>query len=143
MRELRMIPRRLALLAPLFVCATPALSQTYTQGAIEVEHPWARPTTAQLGTAYLVLRARGNNLDRLLAAETWIANHVELRNAAGEGVRAIEILPGGPTTLAPGHPYLALVALHKPLKAGEAFPLLLHFEAAGDITVTVRVEETP
>jgi periplasmic copper chaperone A len=136
--------RRSVLAALLWSFApTRARAHSYTLGAVEIGHPWARPTTAQLGTAYLVLAVQGAGADRLSEAESPVAERVELRNAAGEAVRGIEILPKRPVVLRPGKPYLALVGLKQPLRLGESFPLTLRFEAAGEITVTVMVENSP
>jgi copper(I)-binding protein len=68
---------------------------------------------------------------------------VELRNAAGEAVYGIEIAPLHPVVLRPGKPYLALVSLKQPLMLGDGFPLTLRFDIAGEITVTVMVENVP
>jgi len=116
MRELdAMLRRRALLLLPLLLAAARARAQTYRAGSIVVRRPWARPTTARLGTAYLTLSVEGVNLDRLTAAATPVAERVELRNAAGEAVWAIEVFPGDLVTLAPGKPYLGLVSLRRPL----------------------------
>ena len=137
--------RRRSLLAalPWVLAAARASAHSYALGSVEIGHPWARPTTAQLGTAYLVLAVEGANRDELSAAQTPVADSVELRNAAGEAVPAIEILPKRPVVLRPGKPYLGLIGLKRALKLGDSFPLTLHFAIAGEITVTVMVENTP
>jgi periplasmic copper chaperone A len=136
--------RRSVLGALLWCLAAPRVhAHSYTLGAVEIGHPWARPTMAQLGAAYLVLAVQGAGADRLSEADTPVAERVELRNPAGEAVRGIEILPRQPVVLRPGKPYLALVGLKQPLRFGESFPLTLRFEAAGEITVTVMVENSP
>lgn len=138
-----MLQRRALLFVPLMLCATRARAQTYRAHSIEVRRPWARPTAARLGTAYLTLSVEGVNLDRLTAAETPVAERVELRNEAGEPVWAIEVPPGELTTLAPGKSYLGLVALRRPLSEGEQFPLTLEFEVAGTLEVPVEVRQAP
>ncbi len=135
--------RRALLIALLSTAATAAQAHSYVLGPVEIGHPWARPTDAQLGAAYSVLAIKGDAADTLSAAETPIAQRVELRNAAGEAVHGIEIAPGRPVVLRPGKAYLALVGLKQPLKLGESFPLSLRFDVAGEITVTVMVENTP
>ena len=136
---------RRALLAALISClaAARARAHSYVLGSVEIGHPWARPTSAQLGTAYCVLAIKGEGSDRLLGAATSIAERVELRTAAGEAVPAIEIASGRSVVLRPGKPYLALVGLKQPLNLGESFPLTLRFDLAGEITVTVMVETVP
>jgi periplasmic copper chaperone A len=138
-----MISRRCVVTAVLLLASHPTLAQSYAADPIRIEHPWARPTAARLGTAYLVLATKSDNSDRLVSAETPVAERVEFRSPAGEPVRVIEILPGEPTTLRPGKSYLALVGLRGPLTSGETFPLTLRFESAGEIAVTVQVEQAP
>ena len=136
---------RRSLLAALFwsVGARGAQAHSYALGSVEIGHPWARPTDAQLGAAYCVLAVEGVGADTLSSAATPVAERVELRNAAGEAMYAIEIEPKRPVALRPGKPYLALVRLKQPLRLGDNFPLTLHFDVAGEITVTVIVESTP
>jgi len=137
--------RRRSLLAALFcsLAATGARAHSYVLGSVEIGHPWARPTDAPLGAAYCILAAKGESADTLSSAETPVAERVELRNAAGEAVPAIEIPAGRPVVLRPGKPYLALVGLKRSLKLGDSFPLTLRFDLAGEIAVTVLVEHVP
>jgi copper(I)-binding protein len=127
----------------LSLAAAGARAHSYALGSVEIGHPWARPTSAHLGTAYCVLAIKGDAGDALIGAETPAAERVELRNAAGEAVPAITIEPERPVVLRPGKPYLALVGLKRPLSLGESFPLTLRFDLAGEITVRVMVETVP
>jgi copper(I)-binding protein len=120
-----------------------AHAHSYVLGSVEIGHPWARPTDARLGVAYCVLAIKGDAADTLSSAETPIAQRVEPRSAAGEALHGIEIAPGRPVVLRPGKAYLALVGLKQPLKLGESFPLTLRFDVAGEITVTVMLENVP
>lgn len=137
--------RRRSLLTALiwFIAATGARAHSYVLGPVEIGHPWARPTDAQLGAAYCILAIKGEGAGTLSSAETPIADRVELRNAAGEAVPVIEIPAGQPVVLRPGKSYLALVGLKRPLRLGESFPLTLRFDLAGEIAVTVLVENSP
>jgi periplasmic copper chaperone A len=136
--------RRWLLAALLFsLAAAGARAHSYILGSVEIGHPWAHPTSAQSGAAYCVLAIKGSGGDRLIGAQTPIAERVELRDAAGEAVPAIEIWSGRPVVLRPGKPYLALVGLKRPLKPGESFPLTLRFDLAGEIAVTVMAENVP
>jgi hypothetical protein len=136
---------RRSLLAALLSClaAAGARAHSYILGSVEIGHPWARPTGAQSGAAYCVLAIKGNGGDRLIGADTPVAERVELRDAAGEAVPAIEIRSGRPVALRPGKPYLALVGLKRALELGESFPLRLRFDLAGEIAVTAMVENVP
>jgi|SRR5579859_4552507 len=135
--------RRLLLTLLLSSLGAAALAHSYLLGSIEIGHPWARPTSADAGAVYVVLAVKGDAADTLSAAETPIAQRVEVRNAAGEAVHGIQIAPKHPVVLRPGKPYLALIGLKQPLKLGDSFPLTLRFDVAGEITVTVMVETTP
>ncbi len=136
--------RRTLLTAFLYgLAAGVARAHSYLLGSVEIGHPWARPTDAQLGAVYVVLAVKGDAADTLSAAESPVAQRVELRNAAGEAVHGIEIDPKRPVVLRPGKPYLALIGLKQPLKLGDSFPLSLHFDVAGEIAVTVTVENIP
>ena len=123
--------------------ATTVHAHSYVLGPVEIGHPWARTTDAQLGTVYSVFAIKGDAADTLSGAETPIAQRVELRSAAGEALHGIEIAHGRPVVLRPGKAYLALVGLKQPLKLGDSFPLTLRFDIAGEITVTVMVENVP
>jgi periplasmic copper chaperone A len=136
--------RRSLLATLLWSLAAPgARAHSYILGSVEIGHPWARPATAQLGAAYCVLAIKGDGADTLSSAEAPIAARVELRTAAGEAVPAIEIKSGRPVVLRPGKSYLALMGLKRPLKIGDSFPLTLRFDLAGEIAVTVAVENVP
>lgn len=131
----------IGLLSPL--ASTAARAHSYVLGSVEIGHPWARPTNTPLGTVYCVLATKDDGADTLSGAVTPIAGRIELRNAAGEAVNSVEIAPRRPIVLRPGKPYLALLGLKQPLKLGDSFPLTLRFDIAGEITVTVIVENTP
>ena len=55
-------------------------------------------------------------------------------------VSALELPPGKIVTLAPGGLHLMLIGLKAPLKIGAKVPLKLRFEKAGEIDVTLNVE---
>jgi hypothetical protein len=54
-------------------------------------------------------------------------------------VDGVSIPAGGTVQLAPKGLHLMLMGLDKPLVAGERFPLKLHFEKSGDLSVDVQV----
>jgi copper(I)-binding protein len=56
-------------------------------------------------------------------------------------VKSIEIPADGMVMLKPGGFHIMLMELAKPLVKGETFDLTLHFEKAGDKTVTVTVKD--
>lgn len=122
---------------------------------IAVENPWAResPPTVTNGAVYMRLINQGTEPDRLVDASTEVAEKAGLHaHLMEEGVmimrpvEAIEVSPGEPTALEPGGLHIMLIDLKEPLKAGRRFPLTLHFDQAGDVSVEVTVHkpgETP
>ena len=56
-------------------------------------------------------------------------------------VEAIALPSGAAIALQPGALHLMLFGLKAPLKAGDRFPMKLKFEKAGEVVVTVNVEE--
>ncbi len=134
----RVVPLILALLL-----GGPALAG----GAIEVVDPWARPSIPNRpGVAYLEIRNSGDAPDRLVGARAAAAGAVELHKAEQtEGVmrmapvEAVEVPAGGTARLAPGGFHLMLFGLEAPLAAGDSLDMILEFERAGQVPVSVPV----
>jgi copper(I)-binding protein len=135
--------RRILLLAPLLLLARRALAHSYRLGAIEIGHPWARPSATGKAAVFLAMNNTGNELDRLVGGSTPIAREVILRAADGSPLEEMHLLPHRPVPLRPGGRYIALLGLKAPLALDESFPLTLRFAAAGEITLSVSVEEAP
>jgi hypothetical protein len=136
--------RRSVLLAPLsLLLARAALAHSYKLGAIEIGHPWARPSVTGKGAVFLALANNGRDTDRLIGGSTPAAASVILRAANGETLEELDLLPHRPVPLRPGGKYIALLGLKTPLALDDSFPLTLRFAGAGEITVTVRVEDAP
>jgi copper(I)-binding protein len=128
----------------------PAAAHGAAAGDLTIEHPHARATVAvqKNGAAYMVVRNRGSEPDRLLGARTEEAQAAELHGTTvtAEGVarmrpvEAVEIPPGGEAKLAPGGLHFMLVGLNGQLVEGTSFPITLVFERAGEVEVEVMVE---
>lgn len=137
-------------LAALALCAI-ASAHDYQAGKLKVLHPYARATVPHQpsGAAYLTIENHAKEGDRLVSAASPVAKTVEVHTMAMEGnvmrmraVPALELKPGDKVEMQPGHGYhIMLLGLKQPLKAGEKFPLTLHFEKAGKLEVSVNVEE--
>ena len=139
-----MIDRRKILFAPATLALVgSAQAHSFTQGAIEIGHPWAKPTTSSDCAVYLVLATKGESGDRLTGASTPIAERVEIRDEAGNLLDGLDILPKHPFALRPGGRALVLIGLKQKLKLGDRFSLKLRFKQAGAGDVTVLVEEIP
>jgi len=129
----------------IFAAAAPALAQS---APIEIDHPWSRATTGQVGVVYMTLKNPGATDDRLVAAATPIAGKAELHTTIEENgvmkmppLPAVEVKANAEASLKPGGTHLMLIGLKGPLKEGSSFPLSLTFEKAGKLDVTVAVEK--
>lgn len=124
-------------------------AHSFKLGAIDIGHPWARPTAAgqAAGGGYLKLTNAGA-ADRLLSASSEVAASVELHTMTMDGnvmrmrqVEGIDVPAGQTVELKPGGLHIMFMGLKAPLKVGDKFPLKLKFEKAGEVTVTVNVEQ--
>src|SRR5262245_50142678 len=104
-----------------------AAAHEFTAGAVTVAHPWARATPggANVGGAYLEVKAAPGRGDRLVGARTPAAAAVELHSHVMESgiarMRRVDgiAVPGGKSVvLAPGGYHLMLTGLKGPLKEG-------------------------
>jgi copper(I)-binding protein len=117
------------------------------QSPIRVENAWSRTALqGRTGVVYLTIVDDGT-ADRLTAVASPVAAKAELHESFNENgvakMREIAILPvaqGKPLTLAPGGYHIMLVDLKEPLKQGDAFPITLSFEKAGEVTAQVIVQ---
>jgi len=136
--------RRALLLAPLSLAlARAAAAHSYKIGAIEIGHPWARPSVTGKAAVFLALSNTGKTTDRLIGGRTPIAQEVLLRDEDGSPLEYLDLLPRHPLALRPGRKYIALLGLSGPLALEDSFALTLNFAAAGRITVRVTVEDAP
>ncbi|WP_374305909.1 copper chaperone PCu(A)C [Methylocella sp.] len=133
-----------------FAALSPALAHELKQGAIAIEHPWARatPAGARVTAGYMTLNNAGETPDRLVSVSSEIADHVSLHQSVEEaGVRKMRLVPDGlavpakgGATLQPGGYHVMFEGLKRPLKEGESFPATLAFEKAGAVVVNFMVE---
>ncbi len=134
-----------ALLLALAALAGPALAD----GAVTVTGAWVRAGTpaAKTGAAFLTVTNGTGAPDRLIAAQTPIADKAELHTHMMDdgimkmrGVDALDVAPGAPVALKPGGLHVMLLGLKQPLTEGSRFPITLTFDKAGSITVDVTVQ---
>lgn len=138
---------RLAL--PLFLAAL-ITAPAYAASVIEVMHPWARPTIPNRpGAAYFEVHNHGATPDRLIGARAERVGKIELHKAEQKDgimtmapVDALEIPAGGMADLAPGGLHLMMFGIDPPLKEGDTLEMIVIFEAAGEVTITVPVSKT-
>ena len=123
------------------------------RGALGISRPWARssshPRPNNIAGAFLSITNKGPDDDRLVAASSPMADHVEIHgikvvNADIEMrpmANGLAIRAGLTTVLKPRGYHLLLKGMKAPLLQGSALPLALTFEKAGVITVDFAVEE--
>lgn len=111
-------------------------------GDITIENATVRPPPGGVttGAGYMTIRNAGATPDRLLGARSPQARVIELhthREVEGvmrmERVESVEVPAGGKVRFATGGLHLMVFGF---APAGEATPIILRFEKAGEVTVT-------
>lgn len=116
------------------------------QNDIRVENAWSR-AALQGGTGVVYLTIVDSGVaDRLTAIASPVAARAELHQSFSEngvakmrGVAALPVAQGKALRLTPNGYHIMLLDLNKPLAGGDAFPITLTFEKAGQVTATVTV----
>ncbi|MFD2643741.1 copper chaperone PCu(A)C [Pseudomonas japonica] len=146
--------KNVMLLAALLLPASFASAHEYNVGELHIAHPWslALPPNAPNVAAYFVIDNKGNEADRLLSVDTPISDRSELHEHVMKGdvmrmqqVPNVVVPAGGQVTFSPSA-YHVMIMQPKDrslLADGKRFPLTLHFEKAGDVTVEVAVQKQP
>ena len=141
-------------LAALLLPACFANAHEYTVGELEIAHPWSQelPPNAPTVAAYFVIHNSGKTADRLLSVDSPISAVAELHEHVMQGdlmkmqqVPSVDIPAGGNVMFAPMAYHVMLVNLkdRSLLSDGKRFPLTMHFEKAGNVTVEVSVQKKP
>ncbi|MEX0338130.1 MAG: copper chaperone PCu(A)C [Arenibacterium sp.] len=126
-------------------------SQVMAQSAIEVKDPYARTSrpNAPSGAAFMILQNRSDQADRLISAQSDVAQRVELHTHKidSNGVArmlevegGIDIPAGGEHALERGGDHVMFMGLSRDLKDGESVSVTLTFEKAGDVVVEIPVD---
>jgi copper(I)-binding protein len=129
-------------------------AQDYTKGQLTVAQPWsmALPPNAPTVAAYFVITNNGPDADRLEAVDSPIAGAAQLHQHVSQDglmkmqhVETVNIPAGGTVTFAPMAYHVMLLDLKDRTRLidGQTFPLTLHFQKAGDLTVDVVVLKQP
>ncbi len=118
------------------------------EGSIEISNARARFTTTDIGAVYFDIRSVGAD-DALVAASADIADDVQIHEVVTEGGRAmmrpveggIAVAADGRVVLEPGGYHVMLLGVSEVPEPGATFSLVLEFENAGRMTITVPVHE--
>jgi hypothetical protein len=129
--------------------ASVALAQAEKDG-ITVQDVWTRATPGNAKTAAVYFTAinRGGESDRIVSASSPASDRADMHTTIRDGdimrmrrVISVDVPAGGRATFKPNGFHVMLTGLKAPLKAGDTVPLTLHFDHAGDLTVTVTVRK--
>ena len=142
---MKMKPTLLAALGA-FAVAAPAFAAD-----IRVEDPFARVSSimAQSGAAFMRIENHGDTDDRLIAAQSDVAQRIELHTHIEDDagvMRMVEVeagfaVPaGGGHMLERGGDHVMFMGLTRQLEHGDEITLTLVFETAGEMTLSVPVD---
>lgn len=132
---------------------SPPSTPAAVHGQLEMYRPWARasrdPLPGSTAGAFLSVTNKGPADDRLIAASSPAAEHVELHGikVVGAGIdmrplaRGLAVQAGYTITLKPRGYHLLLQGVKAPLLKGSTLPITLTFERAGPIAVDFAIEE--
>ncbi|MFL1517399.1 copper chaperone PCu(A)C [Pseudomonas prosekii] len=145
---------KLIVLAALLLPACFANALDFKAGELQIAHPWSQelPPNAPTVAAYFVIHNGGKTADRLLSVDSPIAAQAQLHEHAKQNdlmkmqqVPSVEIPAGGEVRFAPMAYHVMLLDLkdRSLLTDGKRFPLTLHFEQSGNVTVEVTVQKQP
>lgn len=126
-------------------------SQSFTAGAVTIEHPWARATAkgTSTGVVYLTIINNGSTSDKLISIASAVSKSAQVHENAVDAQGMTEMSPidrvdipaHARISLKPSALHVMLLELKNPLTYKSTFPLTLSFEKAGAIKVMVTVEK--
>jgi periplasmic copper chaperone A len=129
---------------------TPTRAEDVKAGGLVISQVWSRATPggAKIAGGYLTIENKGSTPDRLIGGSGDFAGKVEVHEMAmNNGVmtmrsldKGLAIEPGKTVKLAPGGYHLMLMDLKGPLKQGDKVPLVLEFEKAGKVNLSLEVQ---
>ncbi len=136
------------LVLPLGAC----LEKEPQKTGLGILQPYAFVTaeSARSGAAFMVIENHGPEDDRLIAAESNVADFTEVHENyvdPDDGmmmmrkIAGIDLPAGEKTILKPAGYHIMLIRLKEPLKEGASFDLALIFERAGEKTVQVKIKK--
>ncbi len=146
--------KSLAVLALIILAAgDTALAQSHSHGhgakSITVVKPWSRATapSQKAGGVFLTIENKSDKADRLVSAESDMADVVSLHTTIKDGdvmkMRPVEggiVIPAnGSVELKPGGNHVMLIGLRGQLVKDSTIPLTLVFEHAGRVDVSAVI----
>jgi len=148
-QSLRPYTLSIALLA-LALSAGSAEAQQLKAGDLLLSQAWTRATPggAKVAGGYITIENKGAAADKLIGGSSPAAGKVEVHEMAMDnGVMKMRLvkdglpIPAGQSIkLAPGGYHIMLMELKAPLKQGDKVRVILIFEKAGKVEVTLDVQ---
>ena len=139
------------LVAASVLIASGASAHDFKVGALDIGHPWSRPTPkdANIAGGYLTITNKGKTVDRLIGGSSPAASQIEVHEMVDvDGMtktrplaNGIEIKPGKTVELKPGALRIVLLGLKEPFQVGQKIKGTLVFEKAGPVEIVYNVEE--
>jgi periplasmic copper chaperone A len=130
-----------------------ATAHEFKVGALDIGHPWSRPTPqgADIAGGYLTITNKGKVADRLIGGSSPAASQIEVHEMVNvDGATktralesGLEIKPGKTIELKPGALRIVLLGLKEPFQLGQKIKGTLVFEKAGTVEIVYNVEENP
>ncbi|MFW5641826.1 MAG: copper chaperone PCu(A)C [Roseicyclus sp.] len=127
-----------------------ALLPSLSAAEMTIGDPYARAAgaMARSGAAFMEITNTGAEDDRLIAADSDVAERVELHTHVMDGdvMRMVEVeegfaIPAGESIrLERGGAHVMFLGLTRALSTGDEVEVTLTFEGAGDMTVTIPVD---
>ena len=115
---------------------------------IQIENPWAQatPPATRVAGGYAVIRNSGTAPDRLIGASSPASARVEMHVMSMEGgvmkMRQANGLPlpaNGVLEIKPGAAHFMFLDISRPFQIGDAIPVTLQFERAGERKTELHV----
>lgn len=118
---------------------------------ISVSDPYARVSRpdAPTGAAFMIITNNGTTDDRLLSASSHVSKRVELHTHQDQGdgvMKMVEIVDGIPLPAGASHvmkrggDHVMFMGLKQSLEQGGEVTVTLTFEQAGDVEITIPVD---
>lgn len=132
----------------LIITGLMVLSATaWAQTSVKVDDAWVRGTVAAQKATGAFMRLTPSANARLVAAQSPVANVVEIHEMAMEDnvmkmrqVPGLDLAAGRTTELKPGGYHVMLIDLKQQLKGGEQVPITLVFEDAAKKRFTQEIQ---
>ena len=137
-------------LKPILLAGACALAPTLSAAEMQIDDAYARTSgaMAQSGAAFMEIVNTGAEDDRLVAVSSDVAARVELHTHLMDGdvMRMVEVeegfaVPAGARILLErGGKHVMFLGLTRSLATGDAVEVTFTFEGAGDMVVTIPVD---